>query len=435
MDQNPWQVVHPTLTHVCGPEEVTYGPEELVVLCLVRDGRPYVRSFVEHYFALGVKHLVFLDNGSTDGTAEALGRYPKVTVLRSTLPFKTHQNAMRRYLIERFGKGRWSLCVDIDELFDYPHSDVIGLDSLLDYLGRNSYTAVVAQLLDMFPDKPLMGASSVNPNEPLREAHRFYDISDLQARDIEKMPRCPPDNTYAGDEIEFYKAGVRLRVFGVNTALTKHPLVFCDGEVRPVDPGPHWASNARVADFTCVLLHYKFLGEHSHRLAVRAVREQQYVNDSAAYKKYLKALEKTPDLPVKGESTRELGGVDELVENGFLVVSEDYAMLAHRERFEDHPERGGARDADEAIYKIRARVQEARASRFKRRIESLEEQSQRALRRRRRRIRQLETALAGERKRNRELLSQTPTLPRRVAGSWVLFLARPLRAVTSRLGR
>ena len=29
---------------------------------------------------------------------------------------------MQQYLVARFGKGRWSLCVDIDELFDYPYS-------------------------------------------------------------------------------------------------------------------------------------------------------------------------------------------------------------------------------------------------------------------------------------------------------------------------
>jgi hypothetical protein len=31
-----------------------------------------VRSFVKHYDSIGVKHLVFLDNGSTDGAVEAL---------------------------------------------------------------------------------------------------------------------------------------------------------------------------------------------------------------------------------------------------------------------------------------------------------------------------------------------------------------------------
>jgi glycosyltransferase involved in cell wall biosynthesis len=77
-----------------------------VVLCLLRNGRPYVRSFAEHYASLGAKHLVFLDNGSTDGTVEALREYDNVTVLRSTLPFKRYQFSMKRYLIERFGRGR-----------------------------------------------------------------------------------------------------------------------------------------------------------------------------------------------------------------------------------------------------------------------------------------------------------------------------------------
>ena len=66
-------LLHHTLRLVHGPGEVAYGTDEVVVLVVVRDGRAYVRSFVEHYRALGAKHLVFLDNGSTDGTVEALG--------------------------------------------------------------------------------------------------------------------------------------------------------------------------------------------------------------------------------------------------------------------------------------------------------------------------------------------------------------------------
>src|SRR5215204_4289545 len=143
-------ILHFNIEHVHGPEEVDYGPHELVVVCNVRDGRPYVRSFVEHYASMGVKHMVFLDNGSADGTVEALQNYDNVTVLRSKLPFRNYQLHMRRYLIRRFGRGRWTLTVDIDELFDYPYSDIVGLDSLLKYLNDKGYTAVVGQMLDMF---------------------------------------------------------------------------------------------------------------------------------------------------------------------------------------------------------------------------------------------------------------------------------------------
>src|SRR5918994_3519945 len=176
------QALHSSIEHLYGPEEIEYAKDELVVVCLVRDGRPYVRSFVEHYTSMGVKHLVFLDNGSTDGTVEALKKYQNVTVLRTELSFKAYQYPMKQYLIERFGWGRWSLYVDIDELFDYPYSDVVSLSSLLRYLNDKRYTAVVAQHLDMFSDEPLSDVPSEEEeeDEPLKERHRFYDISNIR---------------------------------------------------------------------------------------------------------------------------------------------------------------------------------------------------------------------------------------------------------------
>jgi hypothetical protein len=33
------------IRHLHGPEEVTYALDELVVVCLVRDGHPYLKSF------------------------------------------------------------------------------------------------------------------------------------------------------------------------------------------------------------------------------------------------------------------------------------------------------------------------------------------------------------------------------------------------------
>ena len=90
--------VHLSIEHLHGPEEMDYEPDELVVVCLVRDGRPYVKSFVEHYRSLGAKHLFFLDNNSTDGTVEALQNYNNVTVLQTMLPYKEYKHLMKQYL-------------------------------------------------------------------------------------------------------------------------------------------------------------------------------------------------------------------------------------------------------------------------------------------------------------------------------------------------
>jgi len=323
--QDPKRVVHPSVEHLHGPEEVAYEADELVVVCLVRDGRPYVKSFVEHYFSLGVKHIVFLDNGSTDGTVEALKEYDSVTVLRTTLPFKRYALLVRQYLIDRFGRRRWCLCVDIDELFDYPYSDIIGLGSLLRYLNERSYTAVVAQMLDMFPEEPLSdgGRTSELSDEPLKERHRFYDVSNISRISMRGHPLFR-NNTLESDEVEALRGGIRQTLFSIRANLTKFPLVFSDGRVTPFDGSTHWVDNARIADFTCVLFHYKFLDGYLREQAAQAVREEHHYNNSAEYKEYLQVLEGNPTLRVKHDTSKEIQGVNDLLENGFLIVSEDY---------------------------------------------------------------------------------------------------------------
>src|SRR5215216_2298309 len=356
MGGDPVRVVHPSIEHLHGPEEVAYEADELVVVCLVRDGQPYVMSFVEHYLSLGVKHLFFLDNGSTDGTVEALKEYDSVTVLRTTLPFKRYALLVRQYLIDRFGRRRWCLCVDIDELFDYPYSDIVGLGCLLRYLNERSYTAVAAQMLDMFPEEPLSGSGRLSelPDEPLKERHRFYDVSDISRVSIKELPRLRNDmlesdgiktfsggirfprlrnNTLESDEIELFYGGIRKTVFGDWAFnLTKFPLMFSDGRVKPIDGSSHWVDNARIADLTCVLFHYKFLDGYFHEQAVQAVREEQYHKNSARYRKSLQVLDRNPILRVKGETARELRSVNELIENLFLVVSEEYMLLVYDEQ-------------------------------------------------------------------------------------------------------
>src|SRR5919107_5819322 len=325
------QIPPNSIEHLYGPEQVPYAEDELVLVCLLRDGRPYIKSFVEHHTSIGVKHLFFLDNGSTDGTVEALKEYDNVTVLRTALPYKRYKGAMKQYLIERFGRGRWCLCVDIDELFDYPYSDVVGLGSLLRYLNERSYTAVAAQMLDMFPEEPLSGSGAGSPpDEPLKERHRFYDISNIRRKSIRGHPLFR-NNTLESDEIEGLRCGIRQSLFGFRANLTKFPLVFSDGRVKPFDGSTHWVDNARVADLTCVLFHYKLLDGHLHEQAAQAVREEHHYDNSAEYKKYLQVLEGNPTLRIKQDTSKEIQSVNDLLENGFLIVSEDYVGWVNAE--------------------------------------------------------------------------------------------------------
>lgn len=395
--------------------------DELIVLCLVRDGRPYIRSFVDHYSGLGARHLVFLDNGSTDGTVDLLRDYDNVTVLRTGLPFKEYQISMKQYLIERFGRGRWSLFVDVDEFFDYPFSGIVDLRALLGYLSRNSYTAVVAHMLDMFPEDPISDIGG-DVDEPFREQHRFYDVSNIRMWNYWDRPFVSgAGNTLTNDRIRVLSDGILKTVFDQRTPLTKHPLVFFDGETKPMDGSSHTVSNAEIADLTCVLLHYKFVG-HFYENIRRAVREENYMKDSQKHKKYLRALEQNPQLLLKRDTARELGSVDELVESGILMVSEDYLALAEEEQSKDKltPPPDG-RELKEKYLRGRAQADGVYVSQLEGRIEEL----QNALSKARRRARGSERANRELRKqmheiqssRSRRLLDKISRLRARVLGN------------------
>jgi glycosyltransferase involved in cell wall biosynthesis len=319
-----WRV-HLSVKHLHGPKKIAYALDELVVVCIVRNGRPYMKSFIDHYLSLGVKHIVFLDNGSDDDTVAFARDHGQVTVIQSRLPYKKYEGAMIQYLLSRFGMSRWSLYVDIDELFDYPYSDVVSLSSLLRYLNEKSYTAVVTQVLDMFPDRALSSRVS-QKDEPLKELYRFYDLSNVKNNDYKSR-----SNVIANDDIKRLRDGIRTTLFDVPFALTNHRLIFFDGEVRPAASGRglHRVENARLADLSCVLYHYKLV-DGFREWAARAVREESYNPELMRrhYKKYLEVVKRNPGIRIRQATARELGSVNDLVDNGFLVVSEDYRKWA-----------------------------------------------------------------------------------------------------------
>jgi hypothetical protein len=294
---------------------VDYDQDKLIVITVVRNGSLYIRSFMEHYRRLGVAHFVFLDNGSTDATLSILTAHTNVTLLATDAPYQKYENTMKRYLAERFSLGRWHLYADIDELFDYPCSDRLPLDAFLRYLNQQGFTAVVAQMLDLFAEGPLAGVRS-DPGDRLEEKYTYYDISDID--------RWPYEwSVLSSSAVMVHRGGVRRRVFGTNNGLTKAALVFMDGRVEPFVDW-HQVEGARVADVTCLLKHYPFVGSFGAKVedAVRTGRYGRTTTDE--YVAYARALARDPLLTLKGPFAQRFAGVEPLVAAGFLVVSDAY---------------------------------------------------------------------------------------------------------------
>ena len=301
--------------HICGPQHVSYSLEELLVISVVRNGELYIRSFLDHYSAMGVRHFVFLDNESTDRTVEMLCAHQDVTVLQTNAPYQKYENTMKRYLAERFSPGKWNLCADIDELFDYPFSKRLSLRDFLGYLNNNNYTAVVAQMLDMFSDVPLNKLDS-KTDDILKEKYVYHDISDIEKEDYLWSKRSNP-------AIKMHWGGIRKMVFGTNNGLTKSPLVLMNGKVRPFITWHH-PKGARIADISCLLRHYPFVSSFCDKVedAVRTGRYGFKVDDE--YKAYAKTLRDNKRLSLKLESAQRFVGLEPLINARFLIVSANY---------------------------------------------------------------------------------------------------------------
>lgn len=308
--------------HIYGPRSVALNEDDVIVTCLVKDGEFYIKSFMEHYTSLGVKHFVFMDNGSTDNTLRAIREAgASAMVIQCTLPFARYKDSMRRHLVKCFARKRWSINVDIDELFDYPYSDKVSLRDLVQYCRANSVNAVVTQMLDMFSDGSV-DAPIVTNNGSLKDLYRYYDLSA-----IDKQDYLIRHNTLENTDIKIYIGGIRKLVFDANCLLTKHSLIYYEFPMKLYRSAQHLIKNARLADFTAVVLHYKFTSDFRKKVG-EAIREENYYNKSSEYKLYSKRLESGNLICLMQGTSRKLKDLNELIDIEFLTVSEKFSRFA-----------------------------------------------------------------------------------------------------------
>jgi hypothetical protein len=265
---------------------------------------------------------VLLDNGSDDDTVELAAAYDQTTVLQTDVPFRSYESVMKRYLARRFSSGRWNLCVDIDERFDFPFSGSAGLRSFIEYLNRRSFTAVLAQMLDLFGDPAAEQEPDPGGRAGFRGAFPCYDVSAVEQADYTwgTVPRA---------DIRMHWGGVRRTLFGTRNGLTKAALVR-------VQPGSelfidwHHAAGVSNADVTAVLLHYPFAGNFAEKVRDAVTTRRYGMRTTAEYRRYARVVLKEPRLRITGPGTRRFHNVDALLDDGFLVASEEWRDAAFR---------------------------------------------------------------------------------------------------------
>lgn len=326
-----------------GPTTLSTSSTEAIVLCVVKDSEILIEAFIEHYSSVGFKHIFFLDNGSTDRTIDIIKTYSQTTVVRSERPFEDYYVVFKNYLIQQFGGGKWCLIADVDEFFHLPLGKC--LQQTLSYLNHHQYDTVCVQMLDMFSAEGIALSKENNPSandgniclplSALKAKFRYYDLSSVrQTAYVRSFVPAPP----AG--LQFAYGGIRKAVFNSSCFLTKEALFYTYarhglGRLLPrlrYLESSHLLfstpfSRVKLADFSAVFLHYKFI-DGFYAATQAAVLAENHWNGSREYKAYQQVIAKTKatsqTLMLKRPTTETLEEIDALVGQGFLFASEQF---------------------------------------------------------------------------------------------------------------
>lgn len=264
--------------------------DEILCCVAVRNERRRLPHFVEYYRRLGVDRFLFVDNGSTDGTAEFLLQQHDVHLWSSTLSFQRANfgSAWFELLLSRYGVGHWCVTVDADEYLVFEGSPQRTLRDLCADLKRRGKEAATGLLLDLYSDRPIADTRLSDGGDPLAVC-RFFD-REFAHRRIEL------GGPYLNQTLFF--GGVRQRVFPDRNdfLLSKVPVLSYQPEVV-LASGQHVTNipETRIAAEQCCLLHFKFIDTFP-RYAREEARREVHAMGAQQYKAYCGVLDEDPGL-------------------------------------------------------------------------------------------------------------------------------------------
>ena len=310
---------HPALSaRSAFPEEIRVRfdgkPGQVLLFLTVFNGREYIDWFLAYYRALGVDHFFIIDNGSTDGTYEVILEAGDVSVFRQAGSFSDAACGVFwvNHLMRRYAVGHWAFHVDMDEAFVFPGSDAgRSLRDLIAYLEAGGYGTMAGMMLDIYPDR-----LDPDPGGDPFAASRYIDTDYVFNRN-----ELPP--------YVFIQGGVRARLTGRSLLMTKAPLVKVTADLAYLDNN-HTHTHLPVADITCAVLHYKFIGDLRGRIDEAIDRGEHFLG--ARFYRALKrgldgdgAAESSAQGPsLVGPGSVEYGGTGHLVELGLLQSSTEW---------------------------------------------------------------------------------------------------------------
>lgn len=275
-------------------------PGDVLCFCTLRNERIRLEYFLKYYRDRGIRHFLFVDNNSGDGSRELLAAQNDCSVWTTAASYKRSRFGMDwiNRLLRLYGHDHWCLVVDPDEFLVYPFSDTRPIPALTDWLDASSVKSFGAMLLDMYPKGPITA-------QPYKEGQNPFEIACwFDAGNYAIKRNWDYGNLWI-------QGGPRARAFFSETperapALNKIPLVrwhksftFASSTHMLLPRGLNLVYDEWGGEKTSgVLLHAKFLDTFTQKAAEELERREHYAA-SAEYSAYAAGLRDNPDFWTK----------------------------------------------------------------------------------------------------------------------------------------
>jgi len=325
------------------PSNSVYG------LSVVRNEIERLPYLLKYYRGIGVSQFLFVSDHSNDGTTEFLLKQSDCSVFLPRTSFKDSKCGVdwQNFLLNSYCSNSWVVTFDADEIFVFPHIEVLSLPLLCQFLDKEGSNAVGSFLLDMYSDGPISSAIYKSP-EPFLSTSPFFDkdykfipgdssATYVPSGKIIGGPRArlfyPFQNRYNlftravmyafVNVLQKYKIVRKSRLHYVPTLL-KAPLVkWIGGSVRTGNHNIGNSNKIKMATVTSAILHFKFFSDFHERALVEIMRGQHY-NGAQEYKKYASFVEKNTNFNLIYAGSRKYSGSVDLIRLGLIRSSLEF---------------------------------------------------------------------------------------------------------------
>ncbi|WP_211331623.1 glycosyltransferase family 2 protein [Pacificibacter maritimus] len=148
---------------------------DVLLVCTLRNERIRLPYFMKYYRELGVKHFLFVDNDSDDGSREYLTGAADVSIWHTTASYRNSLFGVywMNWIARKYCHDHWTLTVDVDEFFVFPFCDTRPIPALTDWLDNSGIRSFSAMLIDMYPKGPIDAQPYKEGQDPMEIAQWF----------------------------------------------------------------------------------------------------------------------------------------------------------------------------------------------------------------------------------------------------------------------